>query len=112
MLNIQTKVVWAARGASEGNIFPSIQRVSAFACENKFFFTPNFHTPEHLTCPSVVCEGLRACLNCYAVHGFVCGVRSEGVLDVQWLLRVQFPIVWKDELAARVTLHAVVCPDR
>lgn len=36
-------------------------------------------------------------------------MRSEGVLEVQWLRRVQFPIVWKDEPAARVTLHAVVC---
>lgn len=43
---------------------------------------------------------------------FLCGTRLEGVLEVLWLLRVQFLIVLKDELAARVTLHAVVCPDR
>lgn len=43
------------------------------------------------------------------MHGFVCGMRSEGVLEAQWLRRVQFPIVWKDELPARVTLDAVVC---
>lgn len=45
------------------------------------------------------------------MHGLVRGTRSD-VREVQWLLRVQFLRVLKDELAARVTLHAIVCQDR
>lgn len=113
--NVQTKVGQGGRGirrdASESNRFPSFQDVLAFACKNKHF-TLNFHTSEHQLAPNDLCDGLRTRPNCYSVHVFVCGTRSEGVLEVQWLLRVQFLIVLKDELAARVTLRAIVCPDR